>query len=91
MHSDRADLLEAELPMVRQGGSEVTEEKLQSIIKARDDYVAQVLKANERLREKNDALRDEVEELKEMVEVLRMRGRPGSSGEVAGQENAVGQ
>ena len=75
----RADLLEAELDMahkdVEAGG---TEEKLQSIIKARDGYVAQVLKANERLRETNDGLRDEVKELKEMVETLRSRGEPGS-------------
>jgi cell division septum initiation protein DivIVA len=35
--------------------------------------VAQVLKANERLRENNDALREEVEELKEMVEILKVR------------------
>lgn len=67
--------------MARQGGSGGTEEKLQSIIKARDDYVAEILKANERLREKNDVLRDEVEELKEMTEVLRARGRSESSGE----------
>jgi cell division protein FtsB len=55
--------LEAELSITRQGEGEKTEEKLQSIIKARDDYVAQVTKANERLRETNDALREEVEEL----------------------------
>lgn len=65
------------------------EEKLQSIIKARDDRVAQVLKANERLRGENDSLRDEVDKLKEMVEVLRARG-PGSSSEVAEPRGAVG-
>lgn len=77
--------------MIRQGGSEGTEEKLRSIIKARDDYVVQVLKANERLREKNDALRDEVEGLKEMIEISGAQGRPGSSGGVAQLKGAVGQ
>lgn len=61
---------------MRQGEDQGTEEKLQSIIKARDDYVAQVLKANQRLRENNDALREEIEELK--VEILKVRGKPGS-------------
>ena len=65
-----------------------TEEKLQSIIKARDDYVAQMLKTNERLRKDNDGLREEVEELKEMVEILRVRGRPGSMEEAANAEPA---
>lgn len=81
--------MEAELSITRQGEGEKTEEKLQSIIKARDDYVAQVTKANERLRETNDALRGEVEELTEMVEILRARGRSGGSGEVAGTGDAV--
>ena len=40
--------------------------------------MAQVLKANERLRVNNDTLREEIEELKEMVEILRARGRSGS-------------
>jgi cell division septum initiation protein DivIVA len=53
--------------------------------------VAQVMKANERLREKNDALQNEVEELKEMVEISKAHGRPGSSGEVVKSEDAVGQ
>ena len=75
---------------MRQGGSEGTEEKLQSIIKARDDYVAQVLKANERLREKNDELRNEVEELKEMVEIPKAQGGPETSGRVAKHEDEVG-
>lgn len=67
-----------------------TEETLQSIIKARDDYVAQVLKTNERLRKNNDGLREEIEELKEMVEILRVRGRSGSMEEAAEPaENAV--
>lgn len=62
--------------MTRQGEDQGKEEKLQSIIKARDDYVAQVLKANQRLRENNDALREEVEGLK--IEALKVRGKPGS-------------
>ena len=64
--------------MTRQGEDKGTEEKLQSIIKARDDYVAQVLKTNERLRGNNNALQEEIEELKEMVEILKVRGRRGS-------------
>ena len=48
-----------------------------------------MLKTNERLRESNDALRDEVEELKEMVEILRARGRLGNIGEAAGAEGTV--
>lgn len=43
--------------------------------------MAQVLKANERLRVNNDTLREEIEELKEMVEILRARGRSGSKEE----------
>lgn len=65
------------------------EEKLHSIIKARDDHVAQILKANERLRENNDGLREEIEELKEMVEVLRVRGRSDSMDEAAEPGGAV--
>lgn len=53
--------------------------------------MAKVLKANERLREKNDALRGEVEELKEMAEIPNTRGRPGSSSEVAKLEDEVDQ
>ena len=45
--------------------------------------MAQVLKANERLRVNNDALREEIEELKEMVEILKARGRSGSTEEAA--------
>ena len=66
-----------------------TGEKLESIIKARDDYVAQLLKTNERLRTNNDGLREEIEELKEMVEILRVRGRSGSMEEAAVVEDAV--
>ena len=88
-HSDRADLLEAELSVARQGGDRGTEEKLQSIIKARDDYVTEALKTNERLREDNTALRGEIEELKEMVEILRARGRSGSLDEAAELEDAI--
>ena len=64
--------------MIRSAEDKGTEEKLQSIIKARDDYVAQVLKTNERLRKNNDGLREEIEELKEMVEILRVRRESGS-------------
>lgn len=66
-----------------------TEEMLCSIIKARDDYVAQVLKTNERLRGDNDGLREEIEELKEMVEILRVRGSSGSTEGVAELADAV--
>lgn len=66
-----------------------TEEKLQSIIKARDDYVAQVLKTNERLRENNNGLREEIEELKEMVEILRVRGTSRSTEEAAALADAA--
>ena len=65
-----------------------TEEKLQSIIKARDDYVAQMLKVNERLRTNNDALREEIEELREMVEILKARGKSGSIEEAAEVERS---
>jgi len=75
--------------MVRQDGDKGTEEKLHSIIKARDDYVAQVLKTNERLRENNGALREKIEELKEMVEILRARGGSGSVDETLELEDAV--
>ena len=76
--------------MLRSAEDKGTEEKLQSIIKARDDYVVQVLKTNERLRKNNDGLREEVEELKEMVGILRVRGRSGSMEEAAGPaEDAV--
>ena len=70
--------------MLRLAEDKGTEEKLQLIIKARDDNVAQVLKTNERLRKNNDGLREEIEELKEMVEILRERGRSGSMEEAAG-------
>lgn len=43
--------------------------------------MAQVLKANERLRANNDTLREEVEELKEMIEILKARGGSGSAEE----------
>lgn len=51
--------------------------------------MAHVLKANERLREKNDALRNEVEELREAVEMQKAQGIPGNSGEVVKLEEAV--
>jgi len=75
--------------MARQGEDKGTEEKLHSIINARDDYMAQVLKANERLRENNNALREEIEELAEMVEILKVRGRSGSTEEAAEPQGEV--
>lgn len=66
---------------MRQGEGKGTEEKLQSIIKSRDDYVAQVLKANEHLRGSNEGLRGEIEELKEMVEILKAQGSSRSVNE----------
>jgi hypothetical protein len=75
--------------MARKSGVEGTEEKLHSIIKARDDHLSQVLKANERLRETNDGLRDEMEELKEMVEILRARGKSEDPGGVTEQGGVV--
>lgn len=75
--------------MMRPVEDKGTEEKLQSIIKARDDYVAQVLKTNERLRENNNGLREEIEELKEMVEILRVRGTSRSTEEAAALADAA--
>jgi cysteine sulfinate desulfinase/cysteine desulfurase-like protein len=69
--------LETHLSLAEQKLAETSEKKIKALSKASEAAHSNLAKTNERLREDNANLMDEIEELREMVEILKTRDKLG--------------
>lgn len=74
---ERLHTLEAHLSLAQQKLAEASDKKVKAFAKASEAAHSNLAKTNERLREDNANLLDEIEELREMVEILKTRDKVG--------------
>jgi len=73
----RAESLEAQLEIAQQQLKSASDKKFSILAKASEAAFSNLLKTNQRLRDDNADLRDQIDELKAMVEILKAREKPG--------------
>jgi predicted RNase H-like nuclease (RuvC/YqgF family) len=72
-----ARTLEIHLSLAHKKTAEASDKKTSALARASEIAYSDLKKTNERLREENANLMDELEELREMVEILKARDKPG--------------
>jgi predicted HTH domain antitoxin len=73
----KVQALESRLAIAHAKLEDSSKKKVSALEKASEMASLNVVKTNQRLREENADLRDDVEELRAMIDVLKARGSPG--------------